>query len=300
MGAKPFLKWAGGKGQLISSISNALPKDLGTRKNLSYVEPFVGSGAVLFWLLENYPNIKHAVINDINKDLILAYQVIKNSPKPLINYLNELQEEFLSYTNEEDHKQFFLSIREKFNLRKHDELTGTGLLIFLNKTCYNGLYRVNSKNEFNVPFGRYKNPRICDSETILKDSALLQKVTILNIDFEETLNYAEKDAFFYFDPPYKPISKTSSFTSYASGSFDDSDQERLARFCIKLHERNYQWILSNSDLKNTETENEYFDKLYKDFNIQRVRARRYINSVSSKRGEIFELLITNYGEGIGE
>ena len=173
-------------------------------------------------------------------------------------------------------------------------MTGTALLIFLNKTCYNGLYRVNRKNEFNVPFGRYKNPRICDSETILTDSTLLQKVTILNIDFEETLKYTEPDTFFYFDPPYKPISKTSSFTSYASCAFDDSEQERLARFCRKLDENDFEWILSNSDLKNTERKNEYFDHLYKGFNINRIRAKRYINSVSTKRGEIFELLITNY------
>ena len=296
MGAKPFLKWAGGKGQLIASIWETFPMDFKKRKDVVYIEPFVGSGAVLFWLLENYPNIKHAVINDINRDLITAYRVIKESPKLLIDYLKELQNEYLSKGKEEDQKYFFLEKRKIFNERKQGNLTNTGLLIFLNKTCYNGLYRVNSRNKFNVPFGRYKNPKICDPETILKDNSLLQKVIILNVDFEETLKYADKNSFFYFDPPYKPISRTSSFNSYASFTFNDSEQERLARFCRKLDQENFQWILSNSDLKNTEKENQYFERLYNGFNIKRVRAKRFINSNSSKRGEIFELLITNYKE----
>lgn len=292
--AKPFLKWAGGKGQLIEAIRFSLPGDYEMRKNIDYVEPFVGGGAVLFWMLENFMNIKNAVINDINADLMNAYRVVRKDPESLIRLLNRLQKEYYLLKNTDDRKKYYLEKRDAFNLRASDELVSAGLLIFLNRTCYNGLYRVNAKNEYNVPFGRYENPRICDARTIHACSRLLQKVNILHGDFSDTLKYAGKHSFYYLDPPYKPVSRTSSFTSYAASDFGNDDQERLAGFCKKLHEMKIQWLLSNSCLKKKNEEKNYFEILYNGFLIRHVKARRNINSVSSRRGKIFELLISNY------
>ena len=291
--AKPFLKWAGGKGQLIQAIRDSLPVDFSERKELFYVEPFVGSGAVLFWMLENFTNIRKAIINDINTDLVNTYRVVRKNPKELIRLLEQLQNEYSSLKRMH-RKIFYLEKRKEYNLRASDEIVSASLLIFLNRTCYNGLYRVNSKNEFNVPFGNYSNPGICNAKTIYSCSKLLQRVTILNDDFSATLKYAGKDTFYYFDPPYKPVSRTSLFTSYSILNFGDDEQERLAGFCKKLHGKKVKWILSNSDPKNTKTENNYFENLYQGFHIKRVKAKRSINSVSSKRGHINELLISNY------
>lgn len=293
--AKPFLKWAGGKTQLINSISNSLPNYLKNHENLVYAEPFIGSGAFLFWFLQAFPNTKKAIINDINPDLYKAYCIIKGEHENLIKELTKLQNSYYNLKSEAERKDFFLAKREIFNTRKNDSLKNTALLIFMNKTCFNGLYRVNSKGLFNVPFGKYHNPKICDAETIRSDSKLLQKVTILNGDYTEVLKHIDKkQAFFYFDPPYKPISKSASFNAYAAESFDDKEQERLRGFCTKVDSLGHFWLLSNSDLKNIDAENNYFDNLYKDFNIKRVKAKRSINSNSSKRGEIYELLISNY------
>jgi DNA adenine methylase len=291
---KPFLKWAGGKGQLINAIKQALPKELHKKSNLTYIEPFVGSGAVMFWFLQNYKNVKKAVINDINPDLFKAYTAIKLSPGKLIKSLQGIEHEYYLLKTEKEKLYFFLEKREAFNTRKQNDLQSTTLLIFLNRTCFNGLYRVNSKNKFNVPFGRYIRPKICNAETILADSKILEKVIILNGDYADTLNYCTKETFFYFDPPYKPISKTSSFTSYSNEVFDNKQQERLKEFCKQLDNMGHKWLLSNSDLKNIDQQDNYFDDLYRDYNIVRVKAKRSINSVSSKRGEINELLIANY------
>jgi len=249
---------------------------------------------VLFWVLQQYPNIKKAIINDINIELITAYRVIKEYPNELIKLLKSLHNKYDSIRNEERRRKYYLNQREIYNEKMGSEIEQTALLIFLNRTCYNGLYRVNSRNEFNVPFGKYKNPRICDEETIIANSRILQKVNIMNKDFTETVDYAGKRSFFYFDPPYKPISTTSSFKSYSSNGFNDDEQVRLAEFCKTLNKKGTHWLLSNSDVKNTEVDNEFFDELYKEFNIRRVEARRNINSNGSKRGKIFELLISNY------
>ena len=294
--AKPFLKWAGGKGQLIPAIEAALPKNLWERKDLTYIEPFIGSGAVMFWFLQKFANVRKAVINDINPDLFKAYTTVKEKPFILIEALKAIQDHYYKFNLESDRKSFFSEKREDFNSRNLNSIENTVLLIFLNRTCFNGLYRVNSKNHFNVPFGRYDRPRICDPETIMADSRILKRVTILNGDYKDTLNYATKDTFFYFDPPYKPISKTSSFNSYAKDTFDDAEQIRLKNFCDELSHKNYQWLLSNSDPKNTNPNDNFFDDLYCGHSIfiNRVKAKRVINSNSSKRGEIHELLISNY------
>ncbi|MBL7763357.1 MAG: DNA adenine methylase [Chitinophagaceae bacterium] len=289
--AKPFLKWAGGKGQLIGAIEAALPKNINDRENLTYIEPFIGSGAILFWLLQRYPSIKKAVINDINTDLTNAYTVIKENPFALIDELQQIQADYYKLTTEEKRKSFYLQKRTVFNERRLTVIKNTATLIFLNRTCFNGLYRVNSRNEFNVPFGKYDKPKICDEDTILADSKLLQRVTILNGDFRDTLKHADKNSFFYFDPPYKPISKTSSFNAYAKDTFNDAEQERLKKFCDEISAKGHQWLLSNSDPGDN-----FFENLYsgKNIYIHKVKARRSINSVASKRGEIAELLISNY------
>ena len=292
--AKPFLKWAGGKTQLINDIEKALPKDI-SRDKFSYIEPFVGSGAVLFWMLNNFPNLEKAVINDINEDLINTYKTITSNPKELISILEIFQNEFHNLEgNEANKKVYYYQKRELYNTRKEEQSVQAALFIFLNRTCFNGLYRVNSKNFYNVPMGGYKKPTICDKENILAVSNVLQKVEILSGDFEKTLNYTSGNSLFYFDPPYKPLSETSSFNSYAKDDFNDSEQIRLRDFCNKLDVLNHSWILSNSDVKGKDTNDNFFDEIYSEFSISRVKARRSINANPEKRGELNELLITNY------
>lgn len=291
--AKPFLKWAGGKTQLISDIERTLPTEI-TQKNFTYIEPFVGSGAVLFWVLNNFPNLKKAVINDINEDLINTYKTIANKPKELVSILQILQDEYHNLEgNEENKKLYYYQKRALYNSRKEEQSGQAALFIFLNRTCFNGLYRVNRKNEYNVPMGGYKKPTICDKENILAVSEALQKVEILCGDFEQTLEHTDKNSLFYFDPPYKPLSETSSFNSYAKDEFNDSEQIRLRDFCNKLDILNHTWILSNSDVKGKDENDNFFDDLYSDFSISRVNAKRSINANPEKRGKLTELLITN-------
>lgn len=291
--AKPFLKWAGGKTQLLTAIDSLLPPDT-TDKKFTYIEPFVGSGAVLFWMLERFKNLEKAVINDINTDLINTYRIISSNPKELISILQILQNEFHSIDDKsEDKKEYYYKKRELFNTRKEEKSGQAALFIFLNRTCFNGLYRVNRKNEYNVPMGSYKRPTICDKENILAVSEALQKVEILCGDYQETLNHSTKNSLFYFDPPYKPLSDTSSFNSYAKDEFNDQEQIRLRDFCHKLHSLKHSWILSNSDVKGNDSNNDFFDDLYSDYNIQRVDVRRSINANPEKRGKLTELLITN-------
>ncbi len=280
--AKPFLKWAGGKTQLIQEIEKVLPEEI-LSKQFTYIEPFVGSGAVLFWMLNNFPNMKKAVINDINEDLINTYQTITSNPKELISILEILQNEFHTLEGNEDNKKlYYYQKRALYNTRKEEKTTQAALFIFLNRTCFNGLYRVNRKNEYNVPMGGYKKPTICDKENILAVSNALQKVEILCGDFEQTLDYAENNSLFYFDPPYKPLSETSSFNSYAKDEFNDNEQIRLKDFCQHLNLLNHFWILSNSDVKGKNENDNFFDDLYSDFNIQHVEAKRSINANPEK------------------
>lgn len=291
--AKPFLKWAGGKTQLINDIQKSLPKGLGNSK-FTYIEPFIGSGAILFWLLNNFPKLEKAVINDINEDLINTYKSIASNPRELISNLEILQNEFHNLEgNEENKKIYYYQKRELYNTRKTEQSGQAALFIFINRTCFNGLYRVNSKNLYNVPMGGYKKPTICDKDNILAVSNALQKVEILCGDFEKTLNSANENSLFYFDPPYKPLSETSSFNSYAKDDFNDNEQIRLKDFCSKLDILSHNWILSNSDVKGKDNNDNFFDDLYSDFNIQRVEARRSINANPEKRGKLTELLITN-------
>ena len=292
--AKPFLKWAGGKTQLINDIERTLPTEI-TKEKFAYIEPFVGSGAVLFWMLNNFPKLEKAVINDINEDLINTYKTIASNPKELISILEILQKEFhLLEGNEDNKKLYYYQKRELYNTRKEEQSGQAALFIFLNRTCFNGLYRVNKNNGYNVPMGSYKKPTICDDKNILAVSNALQKVEILCGDYENTLNEATTHSFFYFDPPYKPLSNTSSFNSYAKDEFNDEEQIRLRNFCSKLEKLGHKWMLSNSDVKGKDTNDNFFDEIYSEFSISRVKARRSINANPEKRGELNELLITNY------
>ncbi len=292
--AKPFIKWVGGKGQLLPAFAALLPEHLARWENFTYIEPFIGGGAMLFFMLQTYPNIGRAVINDLNPDLIKAYRIVKDSPERLIQALAAIQKEYLNITEEEKRKEFYLEARKRFNHGNLSDVDNTMYLIFLNKTCFNGLYRVNSKGEFNVPFGRYKNPRIFDEEIIYVDSELLQKVEILHGDFEQTERYVSENTFVYFDPPYRPLDATSSFNSYAKESFDDREQIRLKEYADRLSAKRCWLMLSNSDGRGRHAENTFFDDLYKDYLIERVYASRSVNVNPEKRGPLTELLIRNY------
>ncbi|RDV15392.1 DNA adenine methylase [Pontibacter diazotrophicus] len=291
---KPFLKWAGGKTQLLPAIEAKLVQLLQHKSSIDFIEPFAGSGAVLFFMLREYGKyVKHAVINDINTTLTDCYLTIKHSPELLIKELAALEQQYFSYASEEDRKKLFLEKREEFNHLQANPTRKSALMIFLNKTCFNGLYRVNSKGGFNVPFGRYANPTICNAPVIRANSEALQKVEILNTDFTETERYIHADAFFYIDPPYKPISTTASFNAYAKEGFVDEDQVRLKEFCDTVHEGQAYFVQSNSDTTNNDESNNFFQELYQDYTIEKVKAKRAINSKGSGRGEIFELLISN-------
>ncbi len=290
--AKPFVKWVGGKSQLIDEVRKSLPADLRSRKGVTYVEPFVGGGAVLFWILQEFPNIEQAVVNDINRELICTYSVIKDNVEELIDALANYQAEYLAL-NEAERKDYYFSKRNRYNEHPDNDVETAALFIFLNRTCFNGLYRVNSKGAFNVPCGRYANPKICDAQTLRADSELLKKVTILCGDFAQTEEYADEHSLFYFDPPYKPLTETSSFTSYSKEGFDDVQQLRLRDFCSRISEKNALFVASNSDPDNDAPSGNFFDHIYERFNIKRVAASRMINSNGAGRGKLSEIMITN-------
>ena len=292
--AKPFIKWVGGKSQLIDQLDMQLPADFGNWEDVTYIEPFVGGGAMLFYMLQRYPNIEHAVINDINPDLVTCYRTVRDNPKQLIESLADIEMAYLALETEERRKDFFMAARERYNEKQLDPIENTTKFFFLNRTCFNGLYRVNKKGLFNVPFGKYSNPTICDPETILKDSELLQRVEILNGDFEATFEHAQGNSLFYFDPPYRPLSDTSSFNDYAKESFNDDAQIRLKVYCDRIDEAGFYFMLSNSDCKGKNENDNFFDVLYGAYQIERVWASRSINSNPAKRGKLTEILVHNY------
>ncbi len=296
--AKPFLKWVGGKGQLLSQFEEVLPSQLYDEKFI-YIEPFVGGGAMLFYMLQRFPWIETAVVNDINPHLMGAYLVVKEHPERLVSTLRLMETEYKSIRREDSRKDFYLSIRQQYNEETVDAVDKTAQLIFLNKTCFNGLYRENAKGKFNVPFGRYANPTICDEAVIYADSELLNryKVQIVNGDFMQTIHYLDRATlnFIYFDPPYRPISATSSFNSYVKEVFDDVRQCDLAEYCRTLSRRkDCLWMLSNSDCSSQDSRDFFFERLYSGFHIHRVYATRSVNAIGSKRGKLSELLICNY------
>lgn len=292
--AKPFIKWAGGKTQLLTQFENILPHNLEEVEHFTYIEPFVGGGAMLFHMLQKYTNIGRVIINDINPNLITAYRVIRDTPERLITDLKMLQREFRQNSNEEARKEYFLRIRKSYNEDTHNDVTNTAMFIFLNRTCFNGLYRVNSKGYFNVPFGKYTNPTICDEELLLEDSKILQNVEILCGDYTLIERYVDNNTFIYFDPPYRPLSTTSSFTSYSKENFDDTEQTRLAHFFARLSRYGCKMMLSNSDCCAQNPNDTFFENLYGNFIIDKVHASRFVNAIPSKRGKLTEILVRNY------
>lgn len=295
---KPFVKWAGGKGSLIPQLKNFYPFELENKTINKYIEPFVGGGAVLINILQKY-QIKEAYAFDINLDLINCYNVIKTDVENLIKELTIKEKEFIKLEQEEKQKYFY-NIRKEYNSYKIKEnelnVKRATEFIFLNRTCFNGLYRVNKNGEFNVPCGKYKNPTICDSDNLRKLSYLIKNVVFQYGDYKKSEKYVDSKTFVYFDPPYRPLSITSGFTSYTKEDFDDENQKELGNFFKKLDAKNAKLMLSNSNPKNINKNDDFFEKIYKGFNINEVYAKRMINSNAKGRGEISELLITNYEE----
>ncbi len=301
--ARPFLKWAGGKRQLLNEFEDFFPEDLKKGKIENYIEPFIGSGAVFFHIASKY-EVKNYFISDINADLILAYKVIKQDVESLIELLKEYQADYHSM-DKNSQKMRYYEIRNKYNekLRGFDYNTSSSdwversaQIIFLNRTCFNGLFRVNSKGEFNVPIGNYNNPTICDEENLFSVKELLQNTTIEWGDYTVCKKYVNENTFIYFDPPYLPISETSHFTAYSKESFGRKEQEELAKFYHELHKTGAKLMLSNSDPTNVNPDETFFNDKYRGDNIylNKVNASRMINSIKEKRGKIRELIIVNY------
>lgn len=292
---KPFLKWAGGKGQLLSEIEKYYPFENG--EITKYAEPFVGGGAVLFDILSKY-ELESVYISDINPELINTYRIIKEGIDELVDMLMVMQSEFVPMSTDY-RKAYYLAKRERFNDLKVNgnenvSLEKAALMIFLNKTCFNGLFRVNKKGLFNVPMGSYKNPMICDEGNLRSVSEKLQNVTIVCEDYRKSAGFIDDGTFVYFDPPYRPITNTSSFTAYTENLFNDEKQIELAKFVDDMHRKGAKIVVSNSDPKNSKTEDDFFDNIYSSHKIKRVEATRMINCNSEARGKIKELLISNF------
>lgn len=301
VGAKPFLKWAGGKGQLLEKFQELYPKQLKQKKIKTFYEPFLGSGAVFFNIAQNY-EIESAYLYDINEELILTYKVIQNDVSKLLDFLYRYQKNYQKL-NKKERQAFYYDQRTNYNLQrfnidynKYSEqwFPRAAQLIFLNKTCFNGLYRVNSKGEFNSPAGDYDNPTICDEQNLMAVHHVLQIAEIKKADFRQVVADLKEKSFVYFDPPYRPISKTANFKSYNKQDFADNEQIELSKLFRELDKKGIKLMLSNSDPKNNNPADNFFDEIYSDYNIYRVPARRMINSDSTKRGAINEIVVTNY------
>lgn len=301
LSAKPFLKWAGGKGQLLQKFQELYPQRLKEKKIKNYYEPFLGSGAVFFDIAQNF-EIENAYLYDINEELILAYKVIQKDVSKLIDFLYRYQRTYYKL-DKEQREDYFYQQRTNYNLQrfntdyeKYSEqwVARAAQLIFLNRTCFNGLYRVNSKGEFNTPVGAYDKPTICDEYNLLSVSKILELATIKKADFKQVKRDLKPNSFVYFDPPYRPISKTANFTAYSQYDFSDKEQKDLSLLFTYIHSKGELVMLSNSDPKNNDPADNFFDDLYKDYNLIRVPAKRMINSDASKRGNINEIVVTNY------
>lgn len=295
--AKPFVKWAGGKGNLLKQLEQLLPPNFDELRNVTYIEPFVGGGAMLFHMLTCHKNISRVVINDINADLIRCYRLIKDNPQILIERLREIEKLFFLH-DLIDRKELFYIYRDRYNLDGLNQDEGAALFIFLNRTCFNGLYRVNASGKFNVPYGQYKKPIICNEELIIEDHRLLNSVETIIC---EPGNYSivarhigdNGPNFVYFDPPYRPLLNESNFKEYSNSLFGDHQQEELKSFCDILSQRGCQIMLSNSDSKNSDGSS-YFEELYDNYNFERILAPRFINAFTEKRVKLTEVVIRNY------
>jgi DNA adenine methylase len=300
--ARPFLKWAGGKSQLLCEFGSRLPDQTSKKPAITrFVEPFVGGGAMFFYFRHRFP-FAESTICDINPELILAYQVIRESAGDLIAELEILDSAFKG-KDDREREAFYYRVRDGFNETRADAgrripkaagIRHVAQLVFLNHTCYNGLFRVNKRGGFNVPFGRYKKPDILNRDNLLAVSALLTDTRIIQGDFTACRSYVDDTTFVYLDPPYRPLSATASFTSYSRTGFTDRDQERLARFYKALDRKGAMVMLSNSDPKTESNGDSFLEDLYAGFRIERVPARRMINCKGGRRGAVSELIVTNY------
>jgi DNA adenine methylase len=293
---KPFVKWAGGKGQILSDIQKTYPNGLG-KTIRRYCEPFVGGGAVLFDVLSRN-ELDEVFINDINAELINTYRMVKEDAEALIKALANIESEYIPLSLE-DRKQYYYAIREQYNDEKVKgdrfiNLKKATLFIFLNRTCFNGLYRVNSTGLYNVPMGAYKSPTICDADNLRNVSAVLKNVDISCGDYQESEKFIDSNTFVYLDPPYRPLTETANFTSYTEMMFDDRAQIELAAFIDRISVAGARAVLSNSDPKNIDGNDNFFDELYRNHSIKRITAKRMINRNGESRGAISELLICNY------
>jgi DNA adenine methylase len=294
--ARPFLKWAGGKTQLLEALSRRIPRELADGGISTFVEPFLGGGAVFFHFNSRF-SFEKCQLFDVNDELVLAYRVVKRDTGDLIECLATLEKDYLA-RDEEGRKALFYAVRDEFNrarprinFKRYSRawVPRACQLVFLNRTCYNGLFRVNSRGGFNVPFGRYRRPKVLDADLLRADAELLENATIHCGDFANSSRYIGKDSFVYFDPPYRPLSPTAAFTQYSAGGFGDREQRRLASFFAKCDAKGARLMLSNSDPSDG-----FFDELYAAYHIDRVPARRAINSDATRRGEISEIIVTNY------
>ncbi|KUG19009.1 methyl-directed repair dna adenine methylase [hydrocarbon metagenome] len=306
LSAKPFMKWAGGKTQLLGAFERRFPPGLGRGPITRYIEPFVGGGAVFFSVARRCRPCE-SFLFDINEELILVYTVVKRDVENLIDQLALLESAFLPL-DAEGRGLFYYGVRGLLNRtrpeidfsRYSDSWTQRAAqLLFLNRTCYNGLFRVNRRGDFNVPFGRYKRPRILDADNLRAVSRLLEHTEVSSGDFTACEPLVDERTFVYIDPPYRPLNETSRFTSYSRSRFDDQDQIRLAEFCRVLDRKGAKVMISNSDPKNEDPGNDFFDELYAGFTIERVPARRAINCRGKGRGPLNELIITNYSHRAG-
>ena len=295
--AKPFIKWAGGKGNLLQKLEALLPTDFDDLENVTYIEPFVGGGAMLFHMLQRHKCITRAVINDINPDLIRCYQLIANNPQTLVERLKNIENNYYS-VDFPARKELFYAYRDQYNSEGIHPDERAALFIFLNHTCFNGLYRVNAAGKFNVPYGRYKKPVICNEKLIMADHRLLNSVELVIRqpgDYKLVRQNLSRNHpnFVYFDPPYRPLNATSSFKEYSNNPFEDRQQEELKHLCDRLSAQNCLIMQSNSDSK-TENGDSYFEALYEGYNIQRILASRFINADPEKRKKLTEIVIRNY------
>lgn len=292
----PFLKWAGGKSNLLKKIRSYYPFGNGTITK--YAEPFVGSGSVLFDILSHY-NLKEIYIGDINTELINAYCVVCDHIDELIEILYTMQNEYWPLDTDM-RKKYYWESRNAFNtLKLHDksyaDIQKAALMIFLNKTCFNGLYRVNRKGEFNVPIGSYKRPPICNEKNLRTASEKLQGITIVCDDYSKSATFIDKNTFVYLDPPYRPITNTANFTAYTQNLFIENDQIKLASFFNEMDKKGAKILLSNSDPKHINADDNFFDDIYSAYRIERVDTKRMISCKGESRGNLVgELLISNY------
>lgn len=291
--AKPFVKWVGGKTNLLKILDSQLPTDFESQEKVTYIEPFVGGGAMLFHMLENHLNIGRVVINDINKDLIRCYQLIKDEPQTLIELLEPFEQKYYEL-DDEKREQFYYRVREKYNKDNLSENQRAAYMMFLNITCFRGMYRENSSGGYNVPFGHYTKPKICNTDVIMADHEALKKVTIICGNYKNVLSHLGKGYnFVYLDPPYRPLMGSSNFNQYSKSGFSDKEQVELKLFCDKLTSRGCKVMLSNSDSVN-EDGTPYFEKLYENYHSEIVFASRFINAYVKKRKKQSEVLIMNY------